>query len=567
VLSRRAVRTLPHSSIALSRRFLIDDLSFRAGITLASPLRTSPTPSEPDAAPPASQQATVCAPLADEDDERTENTDTAPRPYAAGVVISQKYELIRMLGEGGMGAVWVARNVALDAHIGLKLIRAEVSRSVPGVEGRLLQEARAAASLGHPAIIRVFDFGISERGDPFIAMELLHGESLADVLQRRGKVGAVRAVQTLLPIIDALAAAHASGIVHRDLKPDNIFISREAGGRLQPKVLDFGIAKLEHNVLPHLTREGTVLGSPAYMSPEQARGHLDVDARSDIWALSVVFYQLVTGRLPFAAQNSNALLWSIVEKPPVPFVELGVTEPELWSIVARGLAKDRAARWQEMFDFGKALAEWLLARGVEDDICDAGLRRWLEPKGNKGGDGLHSIFPSDLPVEVKTPNLPQGISTARHDSSSGVRVASSAPAPIAVTQVALETLEAAPPRRPLPRWVLPALALVVAALVAALARSALRRDSQASEASTPRTQPTHVQAPVTAPALRHAPSAENSPSEANSPPPPAAPSSTHVADAPSASSAPSQRGTQDRAKPIRKSAPKRKSNELKDPFR
>jgi len=534
----------------------------------------SPTPSEPGDAPPASQEATVCAPAEDEDDERTENTSTAPRPYAAGVLISQKYELIRMLGEGGMGAVWVARNIALDAHVGLKLIRAEVSRNVPGVQGRLLQEARAAASLGHPAIIRVFDFGTTERGDPFIAMELLHGESLADLLQRRGKVGAVRAAQTLLPIIDALAAAHTTGIVHRDLKPDNIFISREAGGRLQPKVLDFGIVKVDQNVSTHLTREGTVLGSPAYMSPEQARGTLDVDARSDIWALSIVFYQLVTGQLPFAAENNNALLWSIVENPPVPFTDLGVAEPELWSIVARGLEKNREARWQEMFDLGKALAEWLLARGVEEDICHASLRgRWLEPKRKRGGDVMNSFFPSDPPIEIKALDMSSiPIALPGPDSSSGVRLASSAPAPMAgaVTQVAPPNVETQPAatRRTLPRWVLPALAPVVAFVIAAFARSALRaRDARPNEASAPRAPETHVEAPPTAPGLRPPPSAENPPSEGNSPAPSAAPPSKPVADAPAATSAPLQRSGQDRARPVRKSAPKRKSTDLKDPFR
>ena len=533
----------------------------------------SPTPSEPGDAPPASQDATVCVPPEDDDDERTENTSTAPRPYAAGVLISQKYELIRMLGEGGMGAVWVARNVALDAHVGLKLIRAEVSRNVPGVQGRLLQEARAAASLGHPAIIRVFDFGTTERGDPFIAMELLHGESLGDLLQRRGKVGAVRAAQTLLPIIDALASAHATGIVHRDLKPDNIFISREAGGRLQPKVLDFGIAKLERNVSPHLTREGTVLGSPAYMSPEQARGNLDVDARSDIWALSVVFYQLVTGRLPFAAENSNALLWSIVEKPAVPFTDLGVAEPELWSIVARGLEKDREARWQEMFDLGKALAEWLLARGVEEDICHASLRgRWLEPKRKKGGDVMNSFFPSH-PPETKAAELPASIPLAlpTYDSSSGVRLTSSAPAPMsgAVSHVAPENMEAArvASKRALPRWVLPTVATLVAFVLAAFARSAIRgRDARSSEASAPPAQGTYVEATVRAPEPRPLPSVEP-PAAANPPQPVAAPSSSQIADAPAAAPGPTQRGAQDRVKPARKSAPKRKATELKDPFR
>jgi serine/threonine-protein kinase len=478
-----------------------------------------------------------------------------------------------MLGEGGMGAVWVARNIALDAHVGLKLIRAEVSRNVPGVQGRLLQEARAAASLGHPAIIRVFDFGTTERGDPFIAMELLHGESLAELLVRRGKVGGVRAVQTLLPIIDALATAHATGIVHRDLKPDNIFISREAGGRLQPKVLDFGIAKLERNVSPHLTREGTVLGSPAYMSPEQARGNLDVDARSDIWALCIVLYQLVTGELPFAAENSNALLWTIVEKPALPFADLGVAEPELWSIVARGLEKDREARWQEMFDLGKALAEWLLARGVEEDICHASLRgRWLEPKRKKGGDVMNSFFPSDPPVEIKAPELPNSIPIALpgYDSSSGVRMTSSAPAPTAggvTTQVAPQKAEAPPAaqRRALPRWVLPVVTPVIAFVIAALARSALRgRDARSSETSGPQAQGALVAAPTPASDPSPRPSAESSPSSAMVPTPAA---TSQTTDAPAPSSSASPRTLQDRAKPVRRSAPKRKPTELKDPFR
>ena len=518
----------------------------------------------------------MCAPPEEDEEERTENTSTAPRPYAPGAIISQKYELIRLLGEGGMGAVWVARNIALDAHIALKLIRADVSRNIPGVQGRLLQEARAAASLGHPAIIRVFDFGTTERGDPFIAMELLHGESLADLLGRRGKVSAVRAVQTLLPIIDALASAHATGIVHRDLKPDNIFVAREVGGRIQPKVPDFGIVKLERNVAPHLTREGTVLGSPAYMSPEQARGNADVDTRSDIWAICIVLYQLMTGELPFVAENNNALLWSIVETPPLPFTELGVSEPELWAIVARGLEKAREARWQGMFDLGKALAEWLLARGIEEDICHASLRgRWLELKRKKQGDVMHSFFPSDLPVELggAAPAAPSSIPITLSDAvaSSGVRLASGAPAPLvgAVTQAVPSTAGIAPvaERRPWKRWAVMAGAPILAFAIAAIARSALRsRDVHPREAVVSRGE---KPAEEPAPALdsRPAPPPLESASSAG---PAVAPSPSAVsgsAEPPAQASAPAPRSGQERAKPGRRVAPKRKTTELKDPFR
>jgi serine/threonine protein kinase len=535
----------------------------------------SPTSSAPSAPP--SQEATVCAPP-DEDDEQeiTANTSTAPSPYAPGTVISQKYELIRMLGEGGMGAVWVARNIALDAHVGLKLIRAEVSRNVPGMQGRLLQEARSAASLGHPAIIRVFDFGTTERGDPFIAMELLHGESLADLLQRKGKVAPARAVQTLLPIVDALATAHKTGIVHRDLKPDNIFLSHEGGGRLQPKVLDFGIAKAERSVAPHLTREGTVLGSPAYMSPEQARGDGNVDARSDIWAFSIVLYQLITGELPFVAENSNALLWAIVENPPLPFVSLGVAEPELWTIVARGLEKNRDQRWPEMFELGKALAEWLISRGVEEDICHASLRaRWLEPNRKKQGDVLLSFFPSDAPSDHPAAALPNSvaITLSGHDSSSGVLLAST-PAPAlagAVTQVAPPTgpVKPAAARRALPRWAVMVAAPLVAFIIAALARSALRVRSH--EQPSPRETNVHVETPPE-------PRPQAASTEASRATEPVAPRAATSAvagangESPAAAAASGPRAAPERAKPgapvapSKRTMPKRKAAELKDPF-
>src|SRR3954468_11353814 len=169
-----------------------------------------------------------------------------------------------------MGAGWVGEKLPPDAPLAPTLIRAELAQSVPGLEERLLQEARAAASIEHPAVIKVFDFGLTELSDPYIAMELLNGESLGGTVKRRGKLNPVRAVQTLLPITEALLAAHERGIVHRDLKPDNIFLARGAGNRLEPKVLDFGIAKFQQSAAPNLTSAGTVLGSPAYMSPEQA---------------------------------------------------------------------------------------------------------------------------------------------------------------------------------------------------------------------------------------------------------------------------------------------------------
>ena len=324
--------------------------------------------------------------------------------YAPGVIVAQKFQLVRILGEGGMGSVWVAKNLALDVHVALKLIRAELARSVPGLEERLLQEARAAASIEHPAVIKIFDFGLTELKDPFIAMELLHGESLAGTVKRRGKLNPVRAVQTLLPITEALMAAHEGGIVHRDLKPDNIFLARGAGNRLEPKVLDFGIAKFEQKTPQNLTSVGTVLGSPAYMSPEQARGETDVDCRTDVWALCVVLYEVITGRLPFMGENYNALLYAILEGQPKTFGELDINEPLLWSIIARGLEKDRSRRCPDMFELGRGLAIWLLDHGVQEDICNSLLKaKWLERPQRKQANAQHSFFPTDPPSRDSPP--------------------------------------------------------------------------------------------------------------------------------------------------------------------
>ncbi|HEY3668127.1 MAG TPA: serine/threonine-protein kinase, partial [Polyangiaceae bacterium] len=201
------------------------------------------------------------------------------------------------------------------------------------------------------------------------------------------RLSAARAVQILLPIIDALAVAHGRGIVHRDLKPDNIMIAQEQQ-RIQPKILDFGIAKLtdprDNN--HKLTEVGMVVGSPDYMSPEQARGRDDVDASSDIWAICVVLYEAVTGATPFAAPNYNALLRAIVEDDPKSLVEHAAGDGALWEIVKRGLSKDRRDRQASMSELGRALASWLLSHGIFEDACGTSLEsKWF------GRDSDHAL--------------------------------------------------------------------------------------------------------------------------------------------------------------------------------
>jgi len=391
------------SSWEQARRFTLKG-SFVPRQSLASSANAYPTDELDDAGEPAPDPELDASFTQTRTDAVALVAEIQLRPYSAyepGVVVAQKFQLVRMLGEGGMGSVWVAKNVALDVHVALKLIRPDLSENVPGMGERLLQEARAAASIDHPAVIQIFDFGMTELKDPFIAMELLHGESLGSVIKRRGKISPVRAVQTLLPIADALLSAHERGIVHRDLKPDNVFLSRGAGGVMEPKILDFGIAKFEQKLTPNLTSAGTILGSPAYMSPEQARGESDVDGRTDVWALSVVLYEAITGSLPFGGENYNALMYDILEGQPRSFGELGINEPLLWSILLRGLEKDRTRRSADMFEFGRALAVWLLDRGVQEDACHGLLKsKWLERPKRSAATQPHSFFPSDPPDET-----------------------------------------------------------------------------------------------------------------------------------------------------------------------
>jgi len=305
------------------------------------------------------------------------------RRYREGDIIADKYQLVRLIGTGGMGTVWIAHNLALDVQVAIKLIRGESAS--PASSGRLLQEARAAARLGHPGIVRVFDFGRTSHDEPFIVMELLDGESLADVLDRRKRINATRSVQMLLPIADALSVAHSKGIVHRDLKPENVYLHRIEGGRSQPKIVDFGIALLERAGDGRITQDGAVMGSPSYMSPEQARGEDQVDHRADIWSFAVVLYETMTGQPAFDGQNNLAILRQVVERAPLPVTELGAGDDGLWAIIDRALRKDRDERWQSMRAMGSALALWLTHQGVEEDICGASLSAtWLNADAGKG---------------------------------------------------------------------------------------------------------------------------------------------------------------------------------------
>ncbi|NUP13560.1 MAG: serine/threonine protein kinase [Polyangiaceae bacterium] len=293
--------------------------------------------------------------------------------YHPGDVVAEKYRLEELMGQGAMGAVWRARNLALDVDVALKLIHGELV-SPESVE-RLEREAHAAARLEHPSAVRVFDLGKSELGDPFIVMELLRGESLYDLLDRRKTLAPEEAVPLLLPIVSALAAAHGKGIVHRDLKPDNIVLVEQESGVI-PKVVDFGIAMVSSpRYERRSTTAGTILGSPDYMSPEQASGDVEqIGPASDVWSLAVVLYETIAGRPPFEAPHPLALLRAIIETDPRTLLGLGVADAKLSAVVDRALTKDLARRFPDMRSFGKALAEWAMSVGIDTDATGASLQ-------------------------------------------------------------------------------------------------------------------------------------------------------------------------------------------------
>ncbi|HKY37270.1 MAG TPA: protein kinase [Polyangiaceae bacterium] len=330
--------------------------------------------------------------------------------YEPGYVIAGKYELEAVLGQGGMGAVWRARNVDLDSLVAIKVLRAPVghaalrtTRDHAALRGRLIQEARAAAKLTHPAIVKVFDVGQTQSGDPFIVMELLHGSSLGTILAAENRLPSIQAVRILLPIADALSLAHSKNIVHRDLKPDNVFVTHDAGS-IQPKLVDFGIVKVQQDdAESHLTAAGAVLGSPDYMSPEQARGEDDIDLTTDVWSLSVVLYEAIAGRCPFMGANYNALLRQIVEETPPTLEELAAADADLSAIVMRGLSKQRKDRFASMGELGRALAIWLISQGVYEDICGTNLEpRWLrdtDPHGRPVGRASLASLTDAWPLE------------------------------------------------------------------------------------------------------------------------------------------------------------------------
>ena len=280
-----------------------------------------------------------------------------PRP---GDVVAGKYRIEGPLGQGGMGAVFAAQHLLLNQRVVLKLALPDLARD-PEFVARFLNEARAAARLESDHAVGVMDTGTIEDGTPYIVMEYLDGQDLARILRARGPIPVALAVDWVMQALEAIAEAHARGIVHRNLKPSNLFLAKRSDGTLRVKVLDFGISKVVSTgggaTAPELTSSRSSLGSPSYMSPEQLRSTKDVDGRTDVWAIGIVLYELLTGRVPFQADSPTALVATILEQHPPALSSVRPDVPfALEAAVHRCVAKERSARFGDVAELARALA-------------------------------------------------------------------------------------------------------------------------------------------------------------------------------------------------------------------
>ncbi len=284
--------------------------------------------------------------------------------FSVGQILAGKYRLESLIGQGGMGVVYAAHHELLHQRVAIKLLLADASAD-DGTVTRFLNEARAAAKIPSEHVVRVLDVGLLEEGRPFLVMEYLEGHDLARVLRDRGRLTPREAVDYVLEAIEAVSQAHALGIVHRDLKPSNLFLTELADGTRAIKVLDFGIAKAFGDAAganAAVTTQG-LLGSPGYMAPEYVRSAKAFEPRSDMWALGVVLYELLSGTLPFRGDNVGEILVAILEKKPAPLAVIAPDlPPGLGSVVERCLRRKPQDRFADLAELAEALAPFATKR-------------------------------------------------------------------------------------------------------------------------------------------------------------------------------------------------------------
>jgi serine/threonine-protein kinase len=324
-------------------------------------------------------------------------------PYV-GTTFDGRYKIESVLGEGGMGVVYLARHKVIDKKVAVKVLRADMAREKE-ITDRFLQEAKAASSIGNPHIIDISDFGHLPDGSTYFVMEWLDGTPLSKALEEVKPLPVMRLCHVARQIAEALASAHQRSIVHRDLKPDNIFLIKRGSEPDFVKILDFGIAKVSTGT-SKLTRAGSVFGTPHYMSPEQAAG-APVDSRTDIYALGVILYEMASGRVPFDADNFMGILTQHMYKAPVPIRALVPAQdvpPGLEAIILKALSKKPEQRYQTMEDLAQDLDK--LARGAIPDAVPDMISR-------SGGFNVPADFFTERGMPAPVPATPAGHSARK----------------------------------------------------------------------------------------------------------------------------------------------------------
>jgi serine/threonine-protein kinase len=388
----------------------------------------------------------------------------------AGTVLEGKYKVGKMTGEGGMGVVYSGSHLKIGRKLAIKFLRKSTTASMQVIE-RFQNEARIAASVGHRNIVDILDMGATRDEIPYIVMEYLEGNDLGDILDTAVRLPQPLAVDFAIQILSALRAVHEQGIIHRDLKPENAFIVNEAGGGVTLKIVDFGVSRLGRGVGEPLstTRTGAVFGTPRYMAPEQARGSKAIDRRADLYAVGVILYQMLSGALPFEAEDYNNMIIAITTEEPIHVLKHGVSFSEdLARVVMKAIARDPADRFATADELIDALAPH---RGKEADLDPSisgsipAIPGWSMVKGGTPSVRVAETTGSDLsgsgPHDVPTLGPDSGVSHPSMDtggawSSTGGRTHPSVPPADAA-------------RRAWPAWLLVVVVLLVLAVVGGVA--------------------------------------------------------------------------------------------------
>ncbi|HTJ84972.1 MAG TPA: serine/threonine-protein kinase, partial [Polyangiaceae bacterium] len=301
--------------------------------------------------------------------ERGEGLDTSLPPFdeladesatlTAGQIVAGKFALIRLVAEGGIAQVFEAEDTLVGRRVALKVLANDMA-SMPDVVRRFRREAHATALVAHPNVVTVFEIGRRGDGALYIAEELLQGPTVEEHRKAKGRLTEEETLRIVTPIAAALATAHGLGVVHRDVKPSNIILASTSYGSLVPKLIDFGVARMQGNRARGRTLVGTLLGTASYMSPEQALGEAWVDGRTDVWALATVAYELMTGACPFDGPNDHAVLARLLAEPAPRIEARGVSiSAELAALIHAGLERDAAKR-PSMSAFSFELAKILV---------------------------------------------------------------------------------------------------------------------------------------------------------------------------------------------------------------